>query len=78
MSPLYTIGWVYNLGEAPATSDASSVAGLAAAFSAIAALLTVFQLSVRWKTVGRFGPDDAAIAAGTTCCSVVSKSLWMR
>lgn len=63
MSPPYTIGWVHNLEEAPDSSDASSVIGLAAAFSTIAVLFTVFRLSVRWKTLGRFGLDDAAIAA---------------
>jgi hypothetical protein len=72
MSPPYTIGWVHNLKEAPTTSDASSVIGMAVAFSAIAVLFTIFRLSVRWKTVGRLGLDDAAITAGAVCYSVVA------
>lgn len=67
MSPPYTIGWVHNIDNAPAKSDARSVIGLAAAFSTIAILFTILRLSVRWKTVGRFGLDDAAIAASTVC-----------
>jgi hypothetical protein len=72
MSPPYTIGWVHNLKEAPATSDASSVITLAVAFSTIAVLFTLFRLSVRWKTVGRLGLDDAAISQGAVRNSVVA------
>lgn len=68
MSPPYTVGWVHNLEQAPATSDAGSVIGLAAAFSTIAVLFTVFRLSVRWKTLGFLGLDDAAIAASSVRC----------
>lgn len=77
MSPPYTIGWVHNLDSAPATSDARSVIGLAAAFSTVAILFTILRLSVRWKTVGRFGLDDAAIAASTVCiCMPLGRCLW--
>lgn len=65
MPPPYTIGWVHNLEQAPATSDASSVIGLAAAFSTTAILFTILRLTVRYKAVGRWGLDDAAIAAST-------------
>jgi hypothetical protein len=61
--PPYTIGWVHNLKDAPGTSDASKVIGLAAAFSTIAVLFTILRLSVRYKAVGGWGLDDAAIAA---------------
>jgi hypothetical protein len=63
--PPYTIGWVHNLDYAPATSDASNVIGLAAAFSTVAVLFTILRLSVRYKAIGRWGLDDAAIAAST-------------
>lgn len=69
MSPPYTLGWVHNLEEAPAESDAASVIALAAAFSTIAVLFTVLRCIQRWKIVSHLGLDDYAIAA-----SAVSRS----
>ncbi|KAM0716933.1 hypothetical protein Q7P37_006785 [Cladosporium fusiforme] len=63
MSPPYTLGWVHNLEEAPAESDAASVIALAAAFSTIAVLFTVLRCIQRWKIVSHLGLDDYAIAA---------------
>jgi hypothetical protein len=73
--PPHTIGWVHNLEDAPGTSDASKVIGLAAAFSTIAVLFTILRLSVRYKTVGRWGLDDAAIAASTVSLRASCKKL---
>lgn len=69
MSPPYTLGWVHNLEEAPATSDAANVIALAAAFSSIAVLFTVLRCVQRWGVVGHLGLDDCAIAASAV-------SLW--
>jgi hypothetical protein len=65
MSPPFTVGWVHNLEVAPATSDASKLIGVAAAFSTVAVLFAILRLSVRYKTLGRWGLDDVAIAAST-------------
>jgi hypothetical protein len=65
MSAPFTIGWVHNLEVAPATSDASRVISVAAAFSTIAVLFAILRLSVRYKALGRWGLDDVAIAAST-------------
>lgn len=71
-SPPYTLGWVHNLDEAPATSDAGVVIVLAAAFSSVAVVFTVLRLSMRWKIVGSIGLDDAAIAASAVSLPFVA------
>jgi len=78
MPPPYTIGWVHNLEQAPATSDARSLIGLAAAFSTIAVLFTVLRFTVRYKAVGRWGLDDAAIAASTVRLTAGFQLLGIR
>ena len=79
MSPPLTLGWVHNLYVAPAKSDASSIVALAAAFSTIAVLFTILRFGVRWKTVGRFGLDDFAIAASAVSqSSVLGDDRWIK
>jgi hypothetical protein len=78
MSPPYTTGWVHNLEHAPAHSDASSVIALAASFSIITILFTILRLSVRYKAVGGWGLDDAAIAASAVSLRAIFKMLRGR
>jgi hypothetical protein len=66
------------LEYAPTNSDASNVIGLAAAFSTIAVLFTILRLSVRYKAVGRWGLDDAAIAASTVSLRTSCRNLPNR
>jgi hypothetical protein len=75
MSPPYTLGWVHNLEEAPATSDAASIIALAAAFSTIAILFTVLRCIQRCNVVGQLGLDDWAIAGSAVSFSI-RLNLW--
>lgn len=69
--PDYTVGWVYNLQDENATSDAESLIAVAIAFAVIATLAVALRLYVRLTRASKsLALDDwiALVAAVRVAC----------
>ena len=75
--PPYTLGWVYNLGSVPATSDARGIIALAVVFALVALLSVAFKIGIRLRTIGSVGWDDISIAFSSvrSGCALLSRRL---